>query len=163
MATDHEIWADRYEVIVLEGCDGVGKTTYATALATKYGYRIVHADRTPEGADLFQRHQAILTRPGRLVLDRSFISELVYGPLLHGRCRLAMSQTTELLGMVAARRGVLIHLTATPEQIQARLLARDGTAPTLDELRTLIARYFTVFADLARHTEVLTVDNEQAA
>ncbi|MBE1584567.1 hypothetical protein ACFPOI_43455 [Nonomuraea angiospora] len=163
MAANLAMWADRYEVIILEGCDGVGKTTYATALATTYGYRRVHADRTPEGADLFQRHQAILALAGRLVLDRSFISELVYGPLLHGRCRLTSSQTAALLGMVAVRRGVLVHLTARPEHIHARLLARDGTAPTLDELRLLTARYFTVFADLARYTEVLIVDNEQAA
>ncbi|MEV4172452.1 hypothetical protein [Nonomuraea sp. NPDC049709] len=163
MAADLAMWADRYEVIILEGCDGAGKTTYAVALSTGYGYQRVHADRTPEGMDLCQRHQAILAMAGRLVLDRSFISELVYGPLLHGRCRLTSSQTGELLRMVAARRGVLVHLTARPEQIHARLLARDGTAPTLDEPRALIARYFAVFADLARYTEVLTVDNEQAA
>ncbi|MGI5292722.1 hypothetical protein ACQEVF_56755 [Nonomuraea polychroma] len=163
MAADLATWADRYEMIVLEGCDGVGKTTYAVALATRYGYQRVHADRTPEGVDLFQRHRSILARPGRLVLDRSFISELVYGPLLHGRCRLTASQTVELLGMVAARGGVLIHLTAKPEHIRARLLARDGAALTLDELRALTARYLAVFSNLARHTEVLTVNNEEAA
>jgi hypothetical protein len=32
--------------------------------------------------DLFQRHQTIPALPGRLVLDRSFISEMVYGPSL---------------------------------------------------------------------------------
>lgn len=40
---------------------------------------------------------------------------------------------------------------------------RVGAAPTLDKLRTLFARLFTVFADLARHADVLTLDNEQAA
>ncbi|TMR22470.1 hypothetical protein ETD86_11520 [Nonomuraea turkmeniaca] len=163
MAADLTLWAQRYEVIILEGCDGVGKTTHATALATHYGYQRVHADRTPDGADLFQRHRAILTLPGRLVLDRSFISELVYGPLLHDRCRLTAPQTVELLGLVAARRGVLIHLTATPKQIQGRLLARDGTAPAHDEIRRLMARYVAVFADLAQYATVLTVDNAEAA
>ncbi|MEV4081421.1 hypothetical protein AB0J43_14200 [Nonomuraea fuscirosea] len=163
MAADLALWAERYEVIILEGYDGVGKTTYATALTTHYGYQRVHADRTPEGVNLFQRHQTILALPGRLVLDRSFISELVYGPLLHGRCRLTASQTVELLGLVTARSGVLIHLTATLEQIQDRLLARDRTAPAHDEMRRVMARYVAVFADLARYATVLTVDNAEAA
>ncbi|WP_433432278.1 hypothetical protein [Nonomuraea sp. CA-141351] len=163
MAADLALWADRYEVIVLEGCDGVGKTTYAMTLMIRYGYQRVHAGRTPEGADLFQRHRSILALPGRLVLDRSFISELVYGPILHGRCRLTPSETLQLLAMVTARGGILVHLTASPEQIHARLVARDGTAPTIAELRTLSARYLMVFSDLARYTKVITVDNEQAA
>ncbi|WP_084965360.1 hypothetical protein [Thermoactinospora rubra] len=163
MPADLAMWADRYEVIILEGCDGVGKTTYAAALATGYGYQRVHADRTPEGTDLFQRHRSILTLPGRLVMDRSFVSELVYGPLLHGRCRLTSAQVAELLSMVNTRHGVLVHLHATPEHIHARLLARDGAAPTLDELRAVVARYFVVFSDLARHVEVLTVDNADSS
>lgn len=163
MPADLATWADRYKVIVLEGCDGVGKTTYAAALATGYGYQRVHADRTPEGTDLFRRHRSILNLPGRLVLDRSFVSELVYGPLRHGRCRLTPSQVAELVSMVNARHGVLVHLQATPEQIHGRLLARDGTAPALGELRALVTRYIAVFSDLARHTKVLTVDNADSS
>ncbi|MFI9552344.1 hypothetical protein [Nonomuraea endophytica] len=163
MSADLAMWADRYEVIVLEGCDGVGKTTHAEALATGYGYRRVHADRTPEGADLFQRHRSILALPGRLVLDRSFVSELVYGPLLYGRARLTQAQTVELTGMVADRQGVLVHLTARPEQLRARLIARDGTAPTLDHLHKLAASYLVVLAELARHATVLKVANAEAA
>jgi thymidylate kinase len=163
MTPDLATWADRYEVIVLEGGDGVGKTTYATVLAATYGYQRIHATRTPEGVDLFERHRTVLALPGRLVLDRSFVSELVYGPLLYGHTRLTSSQTAALASMVTARRGVLIHLTARPEQIRARLLARDGTAPTLDQLHRLTSRYLAVFADLARHATVLTVANADAA
>lgn len=65
--------------------------------------------------------------------------------------------------MVNARHGVLVHLYATPEQVHARLLARDGAAPALDELRALIDRYFVVFSDLARHVDVLAVDTTEAA
>jgi thymidylate kinase len=162
MPADLAMWASRYDVIILEGCDGAGKTTCATTLATRYAYQRVHAERTPEGTDLFQRHRSILALPGRLVLDRSFISELVYGPVRYGRCRLTSSQTTELLAIVRARHGVLIHLDAPPERLRARLLARDGTAPALEELHTLRTRYRTVFSNLARHTEIITVDNDHA-
>ncbi len=49
-------WAARYEIIVLEGCDGVGKTTVAAALASAYGYTTVHSGRTPDGMDLAGRY-----------------------------------------------------------------------------------------------------------
>jgi predicted ATPase len=76
-APGHTDWAKGHDLIILEGCDGAGKTTLAAALAERRGYAIVHAGLTPEGADLFAKYRAILARPGPLVLDRSFVSELV--------------------------------------------------------------------------------------
>jgi len=158
MDTDIAAWADRYEVIVVEGCDGVGKTTLAVMLATRHGYAIVHSARSPDGVDLAERYRLILARRGRLVLDRSFVSELVYGPLRHRRSRLTFADATALATIVSARGGVLVHLTGRPEQIAARLLERDGSAPALEEIRTLIDAYTRVFAKLAEHALVLTVD-----
>lgn len=162
-ALDLAALAARYEVILLEGCDGAGKTTMAVALATGYGYQMVHATRTPDGVDLAERYASILAWPGRLVLDRSFVSELVYGPLSYGRSRLTFDQVAALAGRVAARGGILIHLTAQPEVIRARLEARDAIAPPLDHLTALIAGYEAVFAELAHLGPVLTVDTAQAA
>ena len=150
--------ASEYEVVVLEGCDGVGKTTLAAVLATHHGYAVVHSFRTPDGVDLIERYRAILARPGRLLLDRSFVSELVYGPLRHCRSRLNFADATTLAVIVAARGGVLIHLTGQPERIAARLLARDGKAPGLEAIRALIDSYSSVFARLAEHAPVITVD-----
>ena len=156
-------WADRHEVIVLEGCDGAGKTTLAIELSQRHGYQLVHATRTPEGADLAERYRSILAWPGRLVLDRCFVSELVYGPLLHGRSRLAPDQITALIEIVADRGGLLVHLTARPEVIAARLRQRDGIAPDLNELTALINGYTDVFADLARRAPIVTIDAARAA
>jgi predicted ATPase len=138
---DLTAWAARYEVIVLEGCDGIGKTTLATALSEGHGYQRMHATRTPEGVDLAERYRAILRLQGRLVLDRCFISELVYGPLLHGYSRLTLAQAVVLSRFVAARNGVLVHLTGRPVEIRTRLQARDGISPDLDHLQKLIRGY----------------------
>ncbi len=97
-----------YQVIVLEGCDGVGKTTLAEALAAQHGYTVIHSGRTPDGTDLADHYGTILALPGRLVLDRSFISELVYGPLDRGRSRLSLPAAVTLTRRVAKRSGVLI-------------------------------------------------------
>ena len=53
----------------------------------------------------------ILSRPGKLVLDRSFVSELVYGPLQHGRSRISIAEAASLASIIAEREGVLVHLT----------------------------------------------------
>ena len=151
-------WAARYEVIVLEGCDGVGKTTVAAALASVYGYTTVHSGRTPDGMDLAGRYREILGRPGKLVLDRCFISELVYGPLRHGRSRISTTEAASLATDIAERDGVLVHLTGRPEEIVSRLEARDGQSPLLRETQELLEAYANAFAALAGVVPIITAD-----
>ena len=158
MAPDLTITAAGYEVVVLEGCDGTGKTTLANTLAARYDYAIVHSGRTPDGVDLVARYRSILAIPGKIALDRSFISELVYGPLQYGRSRLTASDAAELAFLVAARRGVLVHLTGFPETIATRLRARDESAPSVERIRALTEAYRDVFAALAGTAPIITAD-----
>lgn len=158
MATDLTVAASRYQVIVLEGCDGSGKTTLANVLANRHGYAVVHSGRTPDDVDLVARYRSILTVPGKMVLDRSFISELVYGPLQYGRSRLTTADAAQLALLVAARGGVLVHLTGPPEAIARRLRKRDGSAPPLEGIRALIDAYRNVITMLAGTVPIITVD-----
>jgi thymidylate kinase len=152
------ITAARYEVVVLEGCDGTGKTSLATTLAAQHGYSMVHSGRTPDDVDLLARYRSILAIPGKIVLDRSFISELVYGPLQYGRSRLTASDAAQMALLVAARGGVLVHLTGRPQSIVARLRARDGSAPALERICALTDAYRTVFAGLTGTAPIITAD-----
>ena len=152
------VWASQYEVIVLEGCDGVGKTTVAARLVDAYGYARVHSGRTPDGVDLASRYRTILARPGKLVLDRSFVSELVYGPLQHGRSRISIAEAASLASIIAEREGVLVHLTGQPEEIAARLRARDGHSPPLRKIRELLDAYVNAFAALAGAAPIITTE-----
>jgi len=145
-----------YEVVILEGCDGTGKTTLAAALATAHGYTVMHSDRTPPGVDLAARYRSILAIPGKLVLDRSFISELVYGPVSHGGSRLHPAEATQLAFLVADRGGVLVHLTGRPDELAARLQARDGFAPPLELIMRLLDAYRDVFTALDGTAPVIT-------
>jgi thymidylate kinase len=148
-----------YEVIVLEGCDGTGKTTLAAALALRRDYAVIHSGRTPDGTDLTERYQALLAIPGKIILDRSFISELVYGPLDHGQSRLTLPDAADLARRVAARSGVLVHLTGHPDTITARLRSRDGpAAPAADRIRAIIGAYHATFALLDGTAPITTTD-----
>lgn len=150
--------AERYPVIVLEGCDGTGKTTRAAELANRHGYSVVHSARADDPDGLADAYRAVLRQPGKLALDRSFVSELVYGPLRDGGSRLTGREAAELAFALADRGGVLVHLTAHPKALEWRLRARDGYAPPLDRLRVLLAKYRDVFGALDGTAPILTVD-----
>ena len=152
------IATSKYEIVVLEGCDGTGKTTIACNLAERHGYAVVHSDRPPDAADLAERYRSIMALPGKLALDRSFISELVYGPFKYGQSRLSAPDAAELAFRVADRGGVLVHLTGRPDAIAARLRARDGYAPPLERIGALIEAYRRVFDALVGAAPTITAD-----
>lgn len=146
-----------YRTLVLEGCDGAGKSTLAARLADRHGFSIIHSPRTPDSFDLIARYREILDLPGRLILDRCFISELVYGPLYRDTCRITWAEARDLAKAVTDRDGVLCHLTAPPEIIRARLMARDGEAPPHAQVAALLAGYSSVFQRLGEHVPVITL------
>ncbi|MGH3764052.1 MAG: hypothetical protein ACRDTX_02675 [Pseudonocardiaceae bacterium] len=149
-----------HRTVVLEGCDGVGKSTLAHQLARDLGFTIVHSVRSPDGVNLAERYQRILSRPERLALDRSFVSELVYGPLRHGCSRLTDADAYDLAALVARRDGVLAHLTAPASVIRARLLERDGpAAASLADIASLITAYERVVTTLAPYLPVVRLED----
>jgi thymidylate kinase len=150
--------AREHHTLVLEGCDGVGKSTLAAHLATHSGFTVVHSPRTPDHLDLASRYRSLLQEPGRILFDRCFLSELVYGPLHRGRSRISFSQAIDLCESVIARSGQLIHLTAPPALVHQRLLTRDGGATPLEDTAALISAYHRVFDTLADYLPILTLD-----
>ena len=73
------------DFIIIEGCDGVGKTTIVNKLKA-LGYGSLHFNFDPT-LSIKQKYERILTQDYEypVVLDRSFISEMVYGPIVLSR------------------------------------------------------------------------------
>ncbi|MGW3952895.1 hypothetical protein ACWEKM_18670 [Streptomyces sp. NPDC004752] len=150
--------ASAHDTLVLEGPDGVGKSTLAERLSAQHGFRVIHSPRTPDHLDLATRYREILDGVDRILFDRCFISELVYGPLHRGRSRITWSEALDLAESVIDRKGLFIHLTAPPALIRRRLLDRDGEAASPAEVAALVTGYQRVFSTLADYAKVLTLD-----
>ena len=79
-------------MIIVEGCDGSGKTTLVTKLHEKYGLpiakRVKDRDRLREFTipDTFRAmaRAARSTDPVPYIYDRLFFSEMVYSPIIRG-------------------------------------------------------------------------------
>lgn len=152
-------WAGRYDTVVIEGCDGAGKTSLSRAIAARFGAVRIHSTLTPAGTDLVTAYTNLLMTPGRLVLDRCFLSEAIYGPVYRNHSRLSDVQLLDLVAKVVHRNGVFVHLTATPADLRQRLVDRGDTdPPSISELSLLDVRYSELFAKVEQLAPVIRVD-----
>lgn len=107
--------------IILEGCDGTGKTTLAKLLANKYGLDICHCTQHDPGDYEFYRQTL---RKGNVVWDRHTIGELIY-PNIFGRKQKIGGEDARLLMHYAKEEGVKVFvLTADKDTIRRRLNER---------------------------------------
>lgn len=129
-------------MIVLEGIDGVGKTTLANLLSKTYNAGIVHATReTPNDWAWFNELMDV-AKDRNLIMDRAFWGQFVYQD--PEERKLTWEQLHELEHRLEQEDGKLIYVTASEEDILTRLGARaEALSRPLDEL---IDRYQLVKA-----------------
>lgn len=160
-------WATNYDTIVFEGCDGAGKTTLAQAAAQQLNATLIHAVLTPPGTDLLTAYSRQLDRDGRLVFDRCFLSELVYGPIYRGTSRLTYQHMATLVRRVVDRNGIFVHVTAPPAEIRRRIAARgEKDPPDVNEITLICERYDQLFRAVTTIATVMpcsTVHPDEAA
>lgn len=104
-------------VIILEGPDGAGKSHLADRLRSEFGFEYIHSDKPRPGENLFYTYtctlwKAILSRRP-VVIDRLYLGELVYGPIMRGDSLLTMMQVN-LLNRVKRANGVREVLCLPP-------------------------------------------------
>ena len=100
-------------MIIIEGLDGVGKTTLVDYFV-KMGMKKYHFDYDKKNMDLFSKYIDIL------VFDRSFISEMVYGPIMRHNCKFTFEQYIKLLEEYKKRNALIIYLTSPKEILLSR-------------------------------------------
>jgi thymidylate kinase len=135
--------------LIIEGIDGVGKSSLAALLA-KDGFAVRHFPHDPDLADLQAAYRARIEATDEPeVWDRSFISEYVYGNALRGVSRVSLQAILSLAQLHIDRGGAIAFLDAGDDAIRKRL-SDDGRSGDFDAARheALLNQYRSVAATL---------------
>lgn len=136
--------------IIFEGPDGAGKTTMINKMKEQYPEAIVTAfGKPPENIDQFIWYSSALlaAKPEEVhILDRSWYSELVYGPIMRGKTAI-LPQHVLLLEMLVKQKGGghVMHLTANNRTLAARCKKRGEDYVNMEQLKKIREAYFVMF------------------
>lgn len=131
--------------LIIEGCDGTGKTTLVNQLKKHYNIdslRLTYND--PKDYNFYSR----LLEKTNCIFDRHFLSEIVYANIFNRRCELTANEISELLIKMKKLNIKCFILTTDILEIQNRLNER-GT----EEIEVLnniinIQSHFIQLADM---------------
>ena len=112
-------------LIVLEGIDGVGKTTLANLLSKVYNADIIHATRETPNDWAWFNELMDLAKDRNIIMDRSFWGQFVYQE--PDERKLSWEQLHELEHRLYQEDGKLIYVTANTSDILERLRGRAET------------------------------------
>ena len=145
--------------IILEGCDGTGKTTLAKILAYKYGLDICHCTQK-DAADFDFYFNT--TRKDDVIWDRHTIGELIY-PIVFNRQRQINEGGVEMvIEALRQQGGKIFVLTADDDVIKERLLKRGNEHSAIiesyKEINGLFKEYAKRFSIPVIDTSKMTLD-----
>lgn len=135
--------------IILEGCDGTGKTTLAKMLADRYSLDICHCtSKDPADFDFYKQ----TARKENVIWDRHTIGELIYPKIFDRKMQISPEDARIVLGFAREHNGKVFVLTADDEVIRQRLLSRGvpedpkilGNISFINEQFKFYADYFCV-------------------
>lgn len=139
-------------LIVLEGCDGVGKTTFGDVLAERAtrkwaSVRFLSRSRPQRHVmeeyelDLERSYQRVFPLARLLICDRWHLGELVYGPLLRGESQLTFGAAWHVDAFLRSRGAVQVVMHQSPDVVRERLASRGEDLLKLDDVEQVCSHY----------------------
>lgn len=114
-------------IIIIEGPDGSGKTTLANQLSRQTGYKIIHRTRPKteeEKAIMMDEYLGIIRSRENIIFDRSWYSEMVYGPVMRDASVISYSQMYDLERRLMKVGAMIIYCTDAKPVLWARCQER---------------------------------------
>ena len=154
-------------IYIIEGRDGAGKTTLVEQIRkANYNAAVKHfgAPQTLEEADNYYKVYAEAINAKRddevLIFDRSWYSDMVYGPVMRNRQEMSQEHADMLSAMVVARGGgIIIYCTAPIKVLWARCQRRGETyLQNQAQLQAISIGYSKVMAENVRFLPVVRYD-----
>ena len=125
--------------IIIEGADKTGKTTLANAIVKGLGCKYVHFGK-PQKYPATEYAEYALATNGNVVLDRFYLGELVYGPLLRGNCGITLLEFATLERILRLKQAIFIQ-TTTDFSLANKRLAVSTQHEAVDSLQNEKAAY----------------------
>ena len=130
--------------IIIEGADGVGKTTLAKILADKYGLEIAHCTQYDASDYNFYRQTL---RKENVVWDRHTLGELIYPRVFERRPQIG-TEDARLIMHYAKEEGVKVFVLTCDEMIiRQRLCERGNEHPKIMDNIGFINSQFLFYAE----------------
>lgn len=114
-------------IIIIEGADGAGKTTLANTIQKQTGYMLLHRTQPKTAADkerMMSEYVEVIKAGKNCILDRSWYSEMVYGPVMRDASIISYPQMYALERMLAKHGAIIIHCTAKESTLWDRCQVR---------------------------------------
>jgi thymidylate kinase len=141
-------------IIIVEGPDGAGKTTLIGKLQMSIkNTKVIHFSNPKTDEEAFNYWKvyatAIKEATGTTIFDRSWYSDMVYGPVFRGREEMSQLQASMLEALVVTNGGgFVIYCTAPTNVLWTRCQRRGETfVRTYEKLREIVEGYKTVFTN----------------
>ena len=136
--------------IIVEGPDGAGKSTAIDQLTHalwkhKRGCVLVNPKRSPNQHALIEYKERLdFYQPGSgvdLILDRSWYSEPIYGPIWRGTSSVTLYQRQQLEAWALAKGAVVVLLEETDETLVERVFSRSDDVDVEHMTPELVREY----------------------
>lgn len=131
--------------IILEGPDGIGKSTLADYISKKYDHYIIHS--TSQTENTLEYHNKLLSG-NNVILDRANLGEIVY-PIIYNR-EPKMSWIEQMTFMLTFKGIYIIFYASDFNDLKERLHNRGDTEEILKNAR-LINNLYKLLADMFRN------------
>ena len=100
-------------LIILEGLDKCGKTSFAQKLGP--GVVIKHSTKDDDALEVLKKYVPIALEQ-TVVLDRSFLSEMCYGPVYRNEMRITPAKFMKIKKLLLSVPHILLYFTRPDEE-----------------------------------------------
>lgn len=149
-------------IIIIEGADGAGKTTLAQKIKDQTGYLMMHRTQPKTEEDkkrMMDEYMQVIKAGKNCIFDRSWYSEMVYGPVMRDESVITYLQMYELERMLAKHGALVIYCTAPEATLWKRCLKRGEdyiTSP--DTFHAICTGFDKLMYDVPHYIPVLTYE-----
>lgn len=137
-------------MIIIEGCDNTGKSTLLKQLCSRIPELryVEHGPRPPKDYnDYFTEMLGVMSEGDvdRVIVDRFYFSELVYGPILRGKVGLAPCQVDFLNATLRDIKPFIIICYNTNAAIKSTFSEREQLEGVEENIDKIQEKFFSLF------------------